>query len=96
MIKRTPICFTDPEENKKFNKKLTINDPRSPTNEYNRTPIHMNSGNLNNQNDLNNSSSDNHLNESTCSQESSLLLVTDLSMNMQNGKTYLIHFQKKN
>ena len=86
-LKRTPICFTDTDESKKSSKKFSaqeVFDPRSPTNEYNRTPIHLSTVNYANQNDLNTSNNEN-LNESSSSHESSLLLMSDSSMNVQTG-----------
>jgi hypothetical protein len=85
--KRTPICFTSAEDNKKNSKQFSIIDPRSPTNEYNRTPIHMNVANFTSQNnDLNQSSCESYLNESSLSQESSLLLINESCTNIPTSK----------
>ena len=56
-------------------------DPRSPTNEYNRTPIQ-----LNNQNDSNYLNTSN-FNDSMCSMsEASSLIASDSSLLLQQGK----------
>jgi hypothetical protein len=75
---RTPIYYLTEADNKKAilanmnNKMSSIDDPRSPTNEYNRTPIHhaTNDSNL--------------MNDSAGSLESSSLILSDSLL--QQGK----------
>jgi hypothetical protein len=87
-IVRTPIAFEEKQKSKKF----SLVDPRSPTLEYNRTPIRMNaaadSATKQQNGDMLNQSKDstdtNLLNESAFSQDSSLLLMADSSPVMQS------------
>ena len=75
---------------KSYGNKAMINDPRSPTNEYNRTPIHCNSttgaaaaSNQQNIDDFGNESSSSSLDSS------SLINSSDLSGLYQTGTSFI-------
>lgn len=59
-----------------------IFDPRSPTNDYKRTPIHLNTINMTNKVESN----DECLNESHASLDNSSLIMAESSILLQQGK----------
>lgn len=67
------------------NSKFPINDPRSPTTEYNRTPIHISSQKPNCQSIESNPANSDNLNESSSSLDSSCY-SSDSSILLQHGK----------
>ena len=65
----------------------SIIDPRSPTNDYKRTPIHVNTVSVINKNEAN----DDYLNDSAASLDNSSLVMADSSILLQQGIYFLIN-----
>lgn len=65
-------------------KSSIIFDPRSPTNDYKRTPIHINTVSMTSKVNSN----DDGLNESHASLDNSSLVMAESSILLQQGKNY--------